>query len=720
MGIRIEGNLFYIQSKEMSMIIENKEGDLLLRHIGGKIAKYHGSNAILEKDHAFSGNPTPDNRTFSYDTQRQVFGVHGFGDFRQPSLKIAHANNELTQFKLTSSEILHGAKEATGLPNPHSTEDAETLVLTLEDKVASLELKLYYTAYADCSTISTHAEVRNLSDKAVVINRALSTMLDVPASDYDVVTLQGAYAREKTVRRQKVEQGIFTVASNRGASGHAQTPAVILCDRTATEDAGSALALQLLYSGNFQAFVQKNQLNEVRLGIGINDDNFAWQLAAGDSFETPVALMTYSAKGLTHLSQESQLFVQNHIMPKQFAHVERPILINNWEATYFNFKKEKLLDLADEASKLGIELFVLDDGWFGNRFDDNRALGDWVVNEEKLGGPLNDLIAEVHAKGLKFGLWFEPEMISVDSDLYRAHPDWAIQAEGRAHTYSRNQLVLNLANPDVVAYIKLAIDEILTENAIDYVKWDYNRNITNIGNGDTYLATQMQSHAYMLGLYDLVSYLTEKHSNILFESCSGGGGRNDLGMMRYFPQVWASDNTDAISRLPIQYGSSYLHPTISMGSHVSASPNHQMGRTTPIETRGNVSMMGNLGYELDLTSLPESDKEVIAAQVAHYKDIRPVVQFGKQYRLINLEAGSNEAAVQFVYEDKVVVTYVRTLSTIETIETTLKLKGLEEEALYCLQGTDQVYSGAELMYAGLIAILPQGDYLSKQYYFVKQ
>ncbi len=720
MGIRIEGNLFYIQSKEMSMIIENKEGDLLLRHIGGKIAKYHGSNAILEKDHAFSGNPTPDNRTFSYDTQRQVFGVHGFGDFRQPSLKIAHANNELTQFKLTSSEILHGAKEATGLPNPHSTEDAETLVLTLEDKVASLELKLYYTAYADCSTISTHAEVRNLSDKAVVINRVLSTMLDVPASAYDVVTLQGAYAREKTVRRQKVEQGIFTVASNRGASGHSHTPAMILCDHTATEDAGQALALQLLYSGNFQAFVQKNQLNEVRLGIGINDDNFAWQLSAGDSFETPVALITFSNHGLGKLTQESQLFIQDHIMPKQFAHAERPILINNWEATYFNFKKEKLLDLADEASKLGIELFVLDDGWFGNRFDDNRALGDWVVNEEKLGGPLNDLIAEVHAKGLKFGLWFEPEMISVDSDLYRAHPDWAIQAEGRGHTYSRNQLVLNLANPDVVAYIKAAIDKILTENTIDYVKWDYNRNITNIGNGDTYLATQMQSHDYMLGLYDLVSYLTEKHSNILFESCSGGGGRNDLGMMRYFPQVWASDNTDAISRLPIQYGSSYLHPTISMGSHVSASPNHQMGRTTPIETRGNVSMMGNLGYELDLTSLPESDKEVIAAQVAHYKDIRPVVQFGKQYRLINPEAGSNEAAVQFVYEDKVVVTYVRTLSTIETIETTLKLKGLEEEALYCLQGTDQVYSGAELMYAGLIAILPQGDYLSKQYYFVKQ
>ncbi len=720
MGITIKGNLFYIQSKEMSMIIENREGDLLLRHIGGKIANYHGSNAIFEKDHAFSGNPTPDNRTFSYDTQRQIFGVHGFGDFRCPSLKIQHDNNELTQFKLKDSHILHGVVEATGLPSPHSMEGAETLVFILEDEFAKLRLTLYYTAYADRATISTFAKISNLSDKAVVINRALSTMLDVPAGNYDVVTLQGAYAREKTVRRQMVEQGIFSIASNRGASGHAQTPAMILCDRTATEDAGSVLALQLLYSGNFQAFVQKSQLNEVRLGIGINDDNFAWQLAAGDSFETPVALMTYSAKGLTHLSQESQLFVQNHIMPKQFAHVERPILINNWEATYFAFKQEKLLNLVDEASRLGIELFVLDDGWFGNRFDDNRALGDWSVNEEKLGGPLSDLIDKVHAKGLKFGLWFEPEMISVDSDLYRTHPDWAIQAEGRTHTYSRNQLVLNLANPDVVDYIKLAIDNILTENAIDYVKWDYNRNITNIGNGDSALATKMQSHAYMLGLYELVSYLTEKHSNILFESCSGGGGRNDLGMMRYFPQVWASDNTDAISRLPIQYGSSYLYPTISMGSHVSASPNHQMGRTTPIETRGNVAMMGNLGYELDLTSLPESEKEVIATQVSHYKDIRSVVQFGKHYRLINPEQDANEAAVQFVYKDKTVVTYVRTLSTIETIETTLKLKGLEEAATYRLQETGQVFSGAELMYAGLTITLPQGDYLSKQYYFVKQ
>ncbi|NLJ19102.1 alpha-galactosidase, partial [Globicatella sulfidifaciens] len=483
---------------------------------------------------------------------------------------------------------------------------------------------------------------------------------------------------------------------------------------------GEAFALQLIYSGNFQTFVEQNQLNEVRVAIGLNDDNFSWQLNPGEQFETPVALFSYSANGLNALSDESRRFVQNHIIPATFAHELRPILVNNWEATYFDFNGEKLLALADEAAALGIELFVLDDGWFGNRFDDNRALGDWWVNEEKLGGTLKELIDEVHQRGLKFGIWVEPEMISEDSDLYRNHPDWAIQVPNRSHTYSRNQLVLDLSNPEVVAYLKSTIDQLLENHEIDYVKWDMNRNITKIGNGTTYLETKSQSHAYMLGLYDLVSYLTEKHDNILFESCAGGGGRNDLGMLRYFPQVWASDDTDAMARLPIQYGSSYLYPTISMGAHVSVSPNHQLGRTTPIETRGHVAMMGNLGYELDLTSLSAADKAVIKEQVAAYKKIRPIIQLGKQYRLINPEADSNEAAVQFNYQDQVVVTYVRILSTIETIETTLKLVGLEEDSLYQLVDSDTVYSGAELMYAGLTMDMPQGDFLTKQLHFIKK
>ncbi|MGT2929664.1 alpha-galactosidase [Streptococcus dentasini] len=720
MGIKIEGNLFYIEAQTSSMIIEQKNSDLLLRHLGRKISQYHFSNRVHERDHAFSGNPDPNVRTYSYDTQRQILGTHGFGDFRQPALVLQHGNNALNQFKFTEARVIEGVVVASGLPNPYSAEGAETLELSLVDDLSQTRVKLYYTTYSGRDTLSTFIRIENFSKEKVILHRILSTMCDLPAAPYDVISLQGAYAREKTVRRQAVEQGTFSISSNRGASGHSQTPALILCEQEANDYYGESLALQLLYSGNFQAFVQQNQLNEIRLGIGINDENFAWELKPGETFDTPVALISYSDQGLTALSQESQSFVQSHIIPQQFADVERPILINNWEATYFDFQKDKLLQLADEASQLGMELFVLDDGWFGHRFDDNRALGDWWVNEEKLGGSLNQLIADIHAKGLRFGLWVEPEMISEDSNLYRKYPDWVIQAAGRSHTYSRNQLVLNFANPEVVEYIKLTFDDILRRHAIDYIKWDYNRNITNVGNGDTYLETQMQSHAYILGLYEVIDYLTKKHPQVLFESCSGGGGRNDLGMMRYFPQVWASDNTDAISRLSIQYGSSYLYPTISMGAHVSAVPNHQMGRVTPLKTRGHVAMMGNLGYELDLTKLSDLEKEEIANQVKRYKAIRPTVQKGRFYRLLNPSRGANEMAVQFNDDKQVVLTYVRILSTIETMETTLKLKGLDPDATYKLVDEDKSYSGAELMYAGLTMVLPQGDYLSKQLYFVKE
>lgn len=719
MGIQIQGNLFYVSSKDLSLVIENNDGDLLLRHFGRKITKYHHSNAVFEKDHAFSGQLDPDNRNYSYDTQRQILGLHGLGDFRQPSLKIQHGVTDLSRFTFKYAEVVKGIELESSLPYPHSLDESETLVLNLVDEVADLELDIFYTVVKSSNTIVTYSRLKNQSAEPVIIHRMLSAMTDLPAGKYDSITLQGAYGREKTVRRQAVQQGLFKVVSNRGGSGHAQTPAIILSESSSTEQAGEAWALQLMYSGNFQAFVQRSQLDEVRIGIGIEDENFAWKLKSGEVFESPVALMTYSYEGLTGLTTESQKFISDYIIPSQFARQERPILLNNWEATYFDFEKKKLLELADDAKEVGVELFVLDDGWFGNRYDDNRALGDWFVNEEKLGGSLQELIEEVHAKGLKFGLWFEPEMISVDSDLYREHPDWAIQAPGYSHTYSRNQLVLNLANPDVVVYLKKVIDEILSENEIDYVKWDYNRNITNLGNGRSYQETLEQSHNYMLGLYELVAFLTEKHPHILFESCSGGGGRNDLGMMRYFPQVWASDNTDAIARLPIQYGSSYLYPTISMGAHVSAVPNHQVGRKTPIETRGHVAMMGNLGYELDLTSLSSKEKEIIKEQISIYKEIRPVVQFGEQYRLINPEDSSNETAVEFVYDNQVVVTYVRVLSTIETMETTLKLRGLDPEADYRLLGQNKVYSGAELMYAGLTLVLPQGDFLSLQYRFEK-
>lgn len=717
MKIIKEGSLFYLHSKNMTMIIEEHSGYLFMKYIGGQVKQYHQSNAVILKDHAFSGNPYPECREFSLDTQRMLIGQHGLGDFRQPSIRIQHGNNDVTDFRYVSYEINAGVLASEGLPSPYSqAEDATTLSITLADTVAELELIIHFTVYNTSDAITTFSEVRNVGKERAVIHQLQSVMLDLPKDDYDLITFQGAYAREKTVRRHTLNQGIFRVSSNRGASGHAQTPAAILAHPTTTDDYGEALAIQLIYSGNFELICQQSQLNDVRLSLGINHENFSWTLEAGQQFNSPVALINYSSKGLNDLSQTSHEFITQHIIPEQFAKTARPILVNNWEATYFDFNRDKLLDIAERASELGIELFVLDDGWFGQRKDDNSSLGDWQVNEEKIQGTLAELIAQVKGKGLQFGLWFEPEMISEDSDLYRTHPEWAIQLPERPHTYSRNQLVLNFANPEVVNYMKKLLDDLLSRHEIDYVKWDMNRNITNIGNGQDYAGSMMQTHQYMLGLYSLVEYLTTKHDHILFESCSGGGGRNDLGMMRYFPQVWSSDNTDAISRLQIQHGSSYLHPVISMGAHVSAVPNHQMNRITDLKTRADVAMMGNLGYELDLNLLTDEEKQAVKEQVTRYKILRPIVQFGQQYRLMHT---ANETAVQFTYEQRVLLTYVKVLSTYEDMETTVKLKGLEEDSLYCLEETDQLYSGAELMYAGLTMDTPRGDFQSLQLLLTK-
>lgn len=718
MPIIKQGQLFYLHSNDTSMIIEEQFGYLFLKHFGRKVEKYHGSNAVIWKDHAFSGNPFAEQREFSMDTQRHVLGQHGLGDFRECSIRIQHGNNDLTDFRYHDYEIVAGVVESDGLPSPYAhQQDATTLILTLIDEVAHLELKLHYTVYNKQNTITTFTTLTNRSNEAVVVHKLLSTLLDLPSREYDTMTFQGAYAREKTYCRHTLGQGLHQISSTRGASGHGQTPSLIIAEPSTSEDFGEAFAIQLMYSGNFEAFAQVNQLNELRVAIGINEANFSWELEKGETFHTPVALLTFTDKGLDQLSHESHQFIREHIMNPHFTKRERPILINNWEATYFDFDQSKLVSLADQASEVGIELFVLDDGWFGNRSDDNRALGDWKVNEAKIGGSLANLISEIKGKGLKFGIWIEPEMISEDSDLYRQHPEWVIQVPKRAHTYSRNQLVLNYANPAVIDYMKHIFDQLLSEHDIDYVKWDMNRNITNIGNGMTYQETQMQSHRYMLGLYELVAYLTEKHSDILFESCSGGGGRNDLGMMRYFPQVWSSDNTDAIGRLVIQHGSSFLYPVISMGAHVSAAPNHQMNRDTSLQTRGDVAMMGNLGYELDLSQLTDGEKLEVKQQVETYKLLRPIVQFGRPFRLINPTDASNETAVQFVYEDQVLLTYVKVLSTIETMETTVKLKGLEASVLYQLTGTDERFSGAELMYAGYTLNIPQGDFQTMQLLF---
>lgn len=708
-------NLFFIHSSDMSIIIEEYDSHLLLRHIGKKINNYNRGNAVVHKDHAFSGNPNAMNRTYSYDTQRLIVGTHGLGDFRIPSVIVQHDNNNVTDFKYVDYKIISGVVQSSGLPNPFSSnEESETLSLFLEDRVANVRLIINFTTYKDSNTISTFTELENIGNEEVIVHKLMSVMLDLPSQAMNVHTFQGAYGREKTYRSQPVSQGIFEISSNRGASGHSQTPSLILSTDETTEVSGEVLAVQLMYSGNFEMKIQRNQLDELRLLAGINENNFMWKLNSNEKFSSPVSIISYSNQGLTGISHVSHDFIREHVIPNDYSKKIRPILINNWEATYFDFNKDKLLNLAESSAKAGIELFVLDDGWFGNRKDDNRALGDWQVNENKLEGTLSELIEQVNALGLDFGLWVEPEMISENSELYKEHPEWAIQVPNRSHTYSRNQLVMDLSNAEVVQFIKDTLDGLLSQNNIAYIKWDMNRNITNVGNGTTYFETMEQSHRYMLGLYEILDYLTLKYPYVLFESCAGGGGRNDLGIMRYFPQVWSSDNTDAIERLSIQYGTSYLYPAITMGAHVSVVPNHQVNRITPLETRGDVAMMGNLGYELDLTKVTKDEMEKITKQISHYKNIRNTIQFGTQYRLLNPIDRANEVAVQYVDNQQVVVTYIRIMSTIEKMETVLKLKALDEEASYELQETKQIYTGEELMYGGLTMDLTSGDYLSKQ------
>lgn len=717
-------DLFCLETANTSYIIGLADHRTFVGHVYyGKRVRGQDLRYLLRTGEApFVPSENERERCSFYDTFPSEYSGNGVGDYRESSIAVrTQAGQHAVMPTYVSYEITDQKPQLPGLPSAFDREHtAQTLILRCRDEVLQLDVDLYYTVFEENDMITRSVRICNHSKEAVYLTKAYSACMDMDDDAYEMLTLHGSWARERQMDRRPLGYGKTSVGSIRGESSHQEHPFMAWMKSSTTQTAGEVYAMHFIYSGNFIAQLEKSQFDSIRAVMGIHPADFSWKLEREEVFYTPEVALTFSAEGLGKMTRNFHDFYRQHLIRSKYRNQKRPILINNWEATYFDFKKEKLLELADEAQKVGIELFVLDDGWFGNRYDDNRALGDWTVNEEKLGGSLAELIQGIHDKGLQFGLWVEPEMISVDSDLYRAHPDWAIQVPGYEHTYSRNQLVLDFSNKEVVAYIKQVLDDLLGNHEIDYIKWDMNRNITKLGNGKTYLETKMQSHAYILGLYEVVSYLTEKYENILFESCSGGGGRNDLGMMRYFPQVWASDNTDAIARLPIQYGSSYLYPTISMGAHVSAVPNHQMGRMTPLETRGHVAMMGNLGYELDLTSLPQEELDRIAAQVTHYKTIRPLVQFGKHYRLIHPSQGSNQAAVQFTYQDRTVVTYVRVLSTVEEIEPTLKLKGLEEDALYRLEGTDQVYSGAELMYAGLTVVLPQGDFLTKQYVFVKK
>jgi len=576
-------------------------------------------------------------RSFNLNLARLEISSFGKGDFRDPMVHFRLPDgSRITDFKYERHEILPEKPSFPAMPATFATacEPAETLKIVVADPIAGLAVDLYYSVLAQADAIVRRAVVRNLGTGRVMIEKCLSFCLDFPAGDYEFVTLDGAWIRERHVHDRTLRPGIVKIDSKRGISSADHNPFVAVKRPYTVEDAGDCYGFALVYSGNFEATAEINPHGLLRIMMGINGFDFYWNLEAGADFVTPEAVLTFSATGMTKLSQNLHRVVNRHLVPPAWQEVERPVLANNWEATYFDFTEKKILRLARLAKKAGVELFVLDDGWFGKRNDDTSGLGDWFANPKKLPSGVAGLARRINRMGLSFGIWVEPEMVNPDSNLYRAHPDWAIAHPGRAPSLGRHQLVLDLTRPAVRAYLFDRLSDLFDNAPIDYCKWDMNRSLSDVFSGALDADHQGEfHHRYVLGLYDLVSRITAKYPRILFESCASGGSRFDLGMLRYMPQTWTSDDTDGIERLSIQYGTSLVFPPSTMGAHVSAVPNAQTIRQTPLETRFNTAIFGLLGYELDFTKLTRFDREVIRRQIAFYKEHRRLLQFGRFYRL---------------------------------------------------------------------------------------
>ena len=693
----------------------------ILRHLhyGSRTGAQDMSYQIIDFDYAFSGNPIQyrRERNFSLDILPQEYTSFGVGDFRLNSVAVINADgSRAAQFHYVAHEIRKGKYNIPELPASYDNGDeAETLIVTLRDEVTGLTVKLYYGVFEKLDIITRYAEICNDGKAPVTLEKAASLCLDLPHGNWDLMHFWGKHAMERQPERQPIGHCITTVGSTRGTSSHQQNPFIIVCDHEATEDHGDCYGMMLAYSGGFKAELENNQINSVRAVMGIDDTYFSWKLEPGQSFHTPEVILSF-ADGLTALSHNYHHFIRHNVCRGKHHLEKRPVLINNWEATYFDLNEDKMYALAKEAAALGIDQFVLDDGWFGARYDDNAGLGDWFVNYDKLPNGLDSLIEKINGLGMKFGIWVEPEMVNEDSDLYRAHPDWALSAPDRTPTFGRNQLVLDMSNKDVVEYLYGCLSTLLKEHNIAYIKWDFNRSVCDVYSHALPADRQGEvSHRFVLGLYNLLDRLTTEFPDVLFEGCSGVGGRFDAGMLYYTPQIWLSDDTDAIERLIIQGGTSYGYPVSTMGAHVSAAPNHQTGRTTPINTRGIIAMSGAFGYELDLTKLPESDKEAIRRQVQRYHQDEILIHQGRYYRLTDVTKGYF-TAWQIVSEDKSksLVNLVITSPQPNPEPLHIRFKGLDPNANYHIEESDKVISGAALMKGGYTYPVMHGDYPAMQ------
>lgn len=646
----------------------------------------------------------------SLEVLKQEYPSFGTSDFRNPAFEILQENgSHVSNFTYVSHEICSGKPALAGLPATYTEapEEADTILFTLYDEVTQVELKLSYTVFRDYNAIARNAHFENKGGQALKLNSAMSFCLDLPGTDYEWMQFSGAWAREREPFVKKIGTGVTSVESMRGCSSPNQNPFVVIRKPDTTEDSGEAYGVSLVYSGNFLAQAEGDTFGQTRVMIGINPRAFCWNLKPGESFQTPEAVVVYSSRGLNSMSQNFHGLYRNRLARGYWRDKERPVLLNNWEATYMNFDEEKIMKIATKAHEAGIELFVLDDGWFGKRNDDHRGLGDWYVNMDKLENGISGLSKKVTDMGMRFGLWFEPEMVNEDSDLFRAHPDWILATPGRTPSLGRNQYVLDFSRKEVVDAIYDMMEKVIADSTISYIKWDMNRSITECYSA-AYPAEQQGEiyHRYILGVYDLYERLITRFPEVLFESCASGGARFDPGMLYYAPQAWCSDDTDAVERIGIQYGTSYCYPVSSMGAHVSVVPNHQVLRETPLETRFNIAMFGAFGYELDITRMPEEEFEEVKKQVAFVKEYRKLIHTGTYYRLADPFA-TNEGAWMVVSEDQkeAIVMYSRTLIHPNSAVKRLKLKGLNPELEYGIEAPrrkEVSRFGDELMYAGLL------------------
>lgn len=699
----------------------DEQGVLHHLYYGPSVGNADLRDTEFRSDCGFSPNPGELHlqRDYSLDTLCQEYTGCGVGDFRVSCLNVQNPDGSIAaDLRFAGAEVLPGKYALPGLPAAFDNGgECETLRVTLRDDVTGLTVTLLYGVYEQADVITRAALLQNGGSGVIRLRKAASACLDLPFGEWELLHFHGRHCMERQPERAPLPHGVQVIGSGRGASSHHHNPFVILAEPHATETAGECLGAMLVYSGSFRIEMEVSQLHSTRLVAGLGDGTFCWTLAPGETFAAPEVLFSYSSDGLGELSRQYQRFLRDNIIRSTWKTRPRPILINNWEATYMNFDGETIYRIARQARELGVELMVLDDGWFGRRDNDTSGLGDWQVNEKKLGCTLAELIERIRGLGMDFGLWVEPEMVCPGTALYAAHPDWALSIPGRTPAMGRSQLVLDMGRPEVVDYLYETLSALLRENHISYVKWDMNRNMTDVFSRALPADRQGEAaHRYMLGVYALLERLTAEFPDILWEGCSGGGGRFDAGMLHYFPQIWCSDDTDAIQRLKIQYGTSFGYPISAVGSHVSAAPNHQTGRTAPLNTRAVVAMAGTFGYELDLQLLSEAEKQDIRRQIAVCKQVQPLVLQGRYDRLTDAMTDTYFTAWQLTAPDAAaaLVSVVVVDPKPNPWPIHLRCRGLAPDGLYKNSLTGHVATGSALMAAGLTLPMQTGDYPATQ------